>query len=200
MTDARHHAPATLRNREPILAVLRPILPQRGLVLEIAAGSGEHAVWFGEQLPRLAFQPTDPDPRALASIAAWIAETGVANVRPALMLDAASEVWPVAAADAVVCVNMIHISPWQSTAGLMRGAAAILPAGAPLYLYGPYIREGVATAASNLDFDADLRRRDPAWGLRDLADVAAAARAAGFSGPDVTEMPANNLSVVFRRL
>ena len=200
MTDARHRAPATQRNREPILAVLRGVLPESGLVLEIAAGSGEHAVWFGEQLPGLTFQPTDPDPRALASIAAWIAATGVANVRAPIELDAASAAWPIDTADAVLCVNMVHISPWSATLGLMRGAAAILQEGAPLCLYGPYVRQGVATAPSNLDFDADLRRRNPAWGLRDLADVAAAARDAGFSAPEVTEMPANNLCVVFRRL
>ena len=199
MTDARHHAPATLRNRDPILAVLRPLLPARGLVLEIASGSGEHAVYFAEKLPGLTFQPTDPDATALASIAAWTAETGLSNILPPLRLDAAGEAWPVTRADAVLCVNMIHISPWAATLGLMRGAAAVLPGGAPLLLYGPYIREGVATAASNLEFDASQKARNPAWGLRDLAEVTAVARAAGFEGPEVTEMPSNNLCVAFRR-
>jgi SAM-dependent methyltransferase len=199
MTDARHFAPATQRNRAPIAEVLRGVLPKSGLVLEIAAGSGEHAVFFGESFPALSFQPTDPDPRALASIAAWIAATGVTNVRAPLRLDAAAADWPVASADAVVCVNMVHISPWAATLGLMRGAARVLPPGGPLYLYGPYLRAGVATAPSNLAFDADLRSRDPAWGLRDLDAVAKAAADAGFGAPVVTEMPANNLSVVFRK-
>ncbi len=200
MNDERHHAPATLRNREPILEALKPILPARGLVLEIAAGSGEHAVYFGQRLPALTFQPTDPDERSLRSVAAWIAEAGVTNVRAPIRLDAAAQDWPVKAADAALCINMIHIAPWDSTLGLFRGAAAVLPKGAPLYLYGPYIREGAPTAQSNLDFDANfLRARNPAWGLRDLGAVTDVARAAGFSGPVVTEMPANNLSVVFWR-
>ncbi len=198
MSDARRHAPATPRNRGPILDVLRSVLPASGLVLEIASGSGEHAVFFARELPGLEFQPTDPDAAALASISAWTAETGVDNVRPPLRLDAALRPWPVVAADAVLCVNMIHISPWEATLGLFQGAAAILPKGAPLVVYGPFVRAGVETAASNLAFDADLKARDPAWGLRDLADVARVARDAGFSGPDVTEMPANNLAVVFR--
>ena len=200
MTDERRFAPATQRNRGPILDLLRGVLPARGLVLEIASGTGEHVVHFARELPDLTFQPSDPEPSARASIAAWVAEEKLSNISAPLELDAARTPWPVTAADAIICVNMIHISPWESTLGLMRGAAAILPAGAPLFLYGPYIRAGVATAPSNLDFDADLKRRNPAWGLRDLADVAEVAHAAGFSAPVVTEMPANNLGVVFRRL
>jgi hypothetical protein len=199
MSDERHYAPATLRNREPILAVLRPVLPPRGVVLEIASGSGEHVAFLAQQLPDLTFQPTDPDSRALKSIAAWRAATGAANLRAPLALDAANDVWPIESADAILCINMVHISPWASTLGLLRGAAKLLPVGAPLFLYGPYIRAGVETSPSNLEFDADLRRRNAAWGLRDLADVTEAAERAGFSGPTVTEMPANNLSVVFRR-
>lgn len=199
MTDPRQFAPATQRNRDVILDVLRRTLPATGLVLEIAGGSGEHAVHFAANLPDLAFQPTDPNPEALASIAAWIEATGARNVRPPIQLDVCQPFWPIANAAAIVCINMIHISPWEATQGLMSGAAAILPAGAPLYLYGPYLRGGVETAPSNLAFDRSLRERNPAWGIKRLEDVAAAARSAGFTGPDVTEMPANNLSVVFRR-
>jgi hypothetical protein len=199
MRDARLYAPATQRNREFILDVLRPTLPATGLVLEIASGSGEHAIHFAQALPNLTFQPTDPTPEALTSIAAWIAETGIANVRPPIRLDVTQHPWPLAAADAVLCINMIHISPWEATLALMRGAAKILPAGAPLYLYGPYRRDGAHTAPSNADFDASLKARDPAWGVRDLEAVAQAARAAGFTEPAITPMPANNLSLVFRR-
>ncbi|MGO4129048.1 DUF938 domain-containing protein [Inquilinus sp. YAF38] len=200
MTDHRQQAPAAARNRDPILAVLRGVLPETGTVLEIASGTGEHSLHFARALPGLVFQPSDPNPEARNSIAAWAGESGLANLRPPLALDAAAPSWPVTAADAVLCINMIHISPWATTEGLMRGAASILPPGGPLYLYGPYRRAGVATAPSNEAFDRDLRRRDPAWGLRDMEAVAALADAAGFSGPAVTEMPANNLSVVFRRL
>ncbi|MBR0682711.1 DUF938 domain-containing protein [Roseomonas eburnea] len=197
MTDPRRFAPAAARNRDPILAVLRGCLPARGLVLEIASGSGEHAVHFAAAFPSLMFQPSDPDAAARASIDAWA--SGVTNLRPALALDAAAAEWPIAAADAVLCINMIHIAPWSACEGLMRGAAAILPAGAPLVLYGPYRRGGRHTAPSNAAFDADLRARNPAWGVRDLEEVAALAVASGFGATEVTEMPANNLVVVFRR-
>lgn len=200
MPDHRQQAPAAARNRDPILAVLRGVLPETGTVLEIASGTGEHSLHFAAALPGLVFQPSDPNPEARSSIAAWAAASGLANLRPPLALDAAAPSWPVTAADAVLCINMIHISPWAATEGLMRGAAAILPPGGPLYLYGPYRRAGLATAPSNEAFDRDLRQRDPAWGLRELEAVAALADAAGFSGPAVTEMPANNLSVVFCRL
>jgi hypothetical protein len=199
MTDHRQHAPAAARNRDPILTVLREVLPRTGTVLEIASGSGEHILHFAQGLPDLTFQPSDPSPEARQSIAAWAAESGLANLRPPLALDAASPPWPIAAADAVLCINMIHISPWAATEGLMHGAAALLPPGAPLYLYGPYRRAGVPTAPSNEEFDRSLRERNPAWGLRELEAVTALAAAAGFAGPAVTEMPANNLSVVFRR-
>ena len=197
MNDERHYAPATLRNRDAILEVLRPLLPNGGLVLEIASGSGEHCVHFARALPGLTFQPSDPDERGLASIRAWARHAHLHNILPPVALDAASRHWPVQRAEAVLCINMIHISPWEATLGLMAGAGAILPQGAPLYLYGPYIRDGVETAPSNLEFDADLRRRDPRWGLRSLAEVAGAAAAVGFSAPQVTEMAANNLSVAF---
>jgi SAM-dependent methyltransferase len=199
MTDHRQQAPAAARNRGPILGVLRGVLPRTGTVLEIASGSGEHILHFAAAMPGLVFQPSDPNPEARRSIAAWAAESGRANLRPPLALDAAAPSWPITTADAVLCINMIHISPWAATEGLMRGAAAILPPGGPLYLYGPYRRAGVATAPSNEAFDQDLRQRNAAWGLRDLDAVASLAAAVGFSGPAVTEMPANNLSVVFRR-
>jgi hypothetical protein len=197
MTDARREAPAVARNRDAILAVLRGILPTRGLLLEIASGSGEHALHFAPAFPGLAFQPSDPDADARASIDAWCA--GVADIRPALALDATALDWPLAQADAVLCINMIHIAPWSACEGLMRGAARILPPDAPLILYGPFKRGGAHTAPSNAEFDESLRARDPAWGVRDLESVAAAAAAAGFGPPAITSMPANNLIVVFRR-
>jgi hypothetical protein len=200
MSDARLRYIATERNRGPILDVLRDVLPARGLALEIASGSGEHVVHFARHLPGLEFQPSDPEPKARDSVAAWTLAEGLTNIRPPLFLDAAGADWPVAAADAVLCVNMVHISPWRATLGLLAGAAKIMPAGAPLFLYGPYVRAGVETAPSNLAFDADLKRRNPDWGLRDLADVARAAAMAGFGPPEVFDMPANNIGVVFRRL
>jgi hypothetical protein len=196
MTYARREAPAVARNRDAILAVLRGILPTRGLLLEVASGSGEHALHFAPAFPDLAFQPSDPDADARASIDAWCA--GVANIRPALALDAAAD-WPLDRADAVLCINMIHIAPWAACEGLMRGAARILPPGAPLVLYGPFKRDRAHTAPSNADFDDSLRARDPEWGVRDLEAVTAAAEAAGFGPPAITAMPANNLTVAFRR-
>jgi hypothetical protein len=198
--DARRHAPATLRNRDAILGVLHDVLPARGLVLEVASGSGEHAVHFAAALPGLTFQPSDADAAARASCDAWARAAALANVRPALALDAMAppEAWPVARADAVFCANMIHIAPWAAALGLLRGAARLLAAGAPLVLYGPFRREGAHTAESNAAFDAALRAQDPAWGVRDLEAVAAAAAAVGFGPPAVTAMPANNLAVVVR--
>lgn len=198
--DDRRSAPATLRNREPILEVLRPLLPETGLVLELASGTGEHAVHFARAFPALRWQPSDPSPEARGSIAAWAAAESLANLLPPLDLDAASAAWPIAQADAVLCINMIHISPWAATEGLMRGAARVLRAGQPLYLYGPYRRADREIEPSNAAFDADLRRRDPRWGLRLLDDVAACASENGLELAQVIEMPANNLSVVFRRV
>ncbi len=199
MTDDRLFAPAAARNRDPILQVLRAILPTSGLALEIASGSGEHVVHFATHLPTLTFRPSDLDAATRASVSAWIASAGVANVMAPLALDAAKTPWPIVRADAVICLNMIHISPWSATAGLFEGAGAILPAGAPLYLYGPYKRNGAHTAQSNAEFDASLRAKNAAWGVRDLEAVADCAAAKGFSGPEIVEMPANNLSVIFRR-
>lgn len=198
VASGRRHAPATARNRDAILAVLREELPSSGLVLEVASGSGEHAIHFAAAFPCLDWQPSDPDPTALASIAAWRAEAGLANLRPPLALDAAAP-WPVASADAILCINMIHISPWAATLGLLRGAGACLPPGGLLYLYGPYIRDEVETAPSNLAFDASLKARDPQWGLRRVEDVIAAAAAEGLRFDRLVAMPANNLSLIFRR-
>lgn len=193
-------SPAAARNRDPILDVLRPRLPASGLVLEIAAGTGEHAVHLAGALPGLRWQPTDPDPEALASIAAWRVSAGLANLLPPLRLDAATpQAWPLAHADAVVNINMIHISPWQATQGLMAGAGRLLPPGGVLFLYGPYIEAGVETAPGNLAFDASLRSRNPAWGVRRLEDVAAAAASHGLTLTERISMPANNLSLILRK-
>ncbi len=199
MNDKCLVAPAVARNRDPILAVLRKILPAKGLALEIASGSGEHVVHFAAALPDLTFQTTDPNPAARDSIKAWTESLGLANVRPPVALDASRPPWPLSWADAIICINMIHISPWAATEGLFNQAWEILPPGAPLYLYGPFLRDGVATATSNLEFDASLRAQNPEWGLRDLAAVAALAHENEFMGPEVIEMPANNLSVIFRK-
>lgn len=193
---ARKHAPATLRNREPIAAVLAETLPETGTVLEIASGSGEHCAFFAERFSGVNWQPSDPEPSALTSIASWCA--GLDNVAAPLAIDAAAASWPVTRADALLCINMVHISPWEATVGLVDGAARVLPPGAPLILYGPYRRAEVETAPSNAAFDASLKARDPRWGLRDVADVTAAAAARGLSFDRLVEMPANNLMLVYR--
>ena len=195
MSD-RRYAPATQRNREPILAVLRRVLPSTGLVLEIASGTGEHAAYFAGALPGVTWQPTDVDPTALPGIASWCA--GVPNVRPPLDLDV-TQPWPVERADAVVCINMIHISPWAAGVAMLHGAGRVLEPGGVLYLYGPYRRDGAHTAPSNASFDETLRAQDPRWGVRDLETVIATAADAGLSHRETVEMPANNLSVVFVR-
>jgi hypothetical protein len=197
--EPRQTAPAVARNRDPILAVLRSLLPREGLVLEIASGTGEHVVHFARNLPGLSFQPSDPDFAAHESIAAWTAQAGLANVAPPLALDAAAPDWPIARADALICINMVHISPWAATLGLFAQAGKILPAGAPLYLYGAYKRGGAHTAPSNAAFDGWLRAQNPEFGVRDLEAVAQVAADNGFSPPDVLDMPANNLSLIFGR-
>lgn len=198
-SEARRHAPATLRNRDVIAQVLRKILPESGVVLEIASGSGEHVVHFAAAFPHLQWQPSDCEQSALRSIAAWTAESGVANVLPPVSIDVEQEAWPARCADAILCINMVHISPWSATLALLRHAAALLPAGAPLYLYGPFVRHDVMTAESNVAFDASLKARNSAWGLRDVADIDGAAAACGFVRVELIEMPANNLSLVYRR-
>lgn len=197
--DTRLHAPAVARNRAPILEVLRRHLPERGLVLEVASGSGEHIVHFAQAFPGLDFHPSDPDLQARASIDAWSAEAHLQNIRPALALDAAAETWPLSAADAVMCINMIHIAPWEAAVGLARGAAALLRPDCMFFLYGPFRRDGAHTAPSNEIFDRRLRQQNPDWGVRDLEAVAALARAHGFAEPVVEAMPANNLSLIFRK-
>ena len=195
--SARRHAPATERNREPIAAVLAETLPAEGHVLEVASGTGEHCAWFAERFPALIWQPSDPELEALASIAAWTAD--LANVLPPIGLDAAGDEWPVDRADAILCVNMVHISPWAATLGLMAGAGRLLAPGAPLILYGPYRRQGVPTAPSNEQFELWLKEKSAEYGLRYLEDVTAAAEAHGLALEQVVEMPANNLMPVFRR-
>ena len=193
-------SPATARNRGPILEVLKRCLPAAGLVLEIAAGAGEHAMFNAAALPGLRWRPTDPDPQALGSIAAWRGHAALPNLLPPLPLDAADpDAWPLDRADAVVNINMIHISPWATTEGLMKGAGRLLPADGVLFLYGPYIEAGVETAPSNLAFDENLRARHPAWGIRLLDDVKALAAAHGLQLAERIAMPANNLSLVFRQ-
>jgi SAM-dependent methyltransferase len=199
MSDHRIYRPHVARNRDPILEVLRRVLPATGLVLEVASGSGEHAAYFAGKLPGLTWQPTDPDPEALASTGAHRAATELPNLLAPLHLDVTSAQWPVAHADAVVCCNMIHIAPWAACEGLIAGAGRILPPGGILYLYGPYKIDGAHTAPSNRDFDLDLRARNPAWGIRDLADVTALAARHGLVHGETVTMPANNLSVIFHR-
>lgn len=168
-------------------------------MLEIASGSGEHAAFFARLFPELTWQPSDADPDALSSVEAWQADSEAANLLPPVFLDAASETWPLDRADAILCINMVHISPWTATVGLMKGAGRLLPFGGPLILYGPYRRAEVETAPSNEAFDASLKARNPEWGLRDLADVRAEAEANGLMFERLWEMPANNLTVLFRK-
>ena len=196
--DAKRHAPATLRNRAAIVEVLADILPAQGRVLEIASGSGEHVVHFAAQFPDLEWQPSDPDPMAVASIAAWMTDSGLSNIAPPVAIDARSGDWPIQSVDAILCINMIHISPWSATMGLFASAGRRLPPGAPLYVYGPFRRAGVATAPSNVSFDESLRSRNSEWGLRELEAVEELAVAAGLTREAIVEMPANNLSVIWR--
>lgn len=198
-SDDKRHAPATLRNRDAIAAVLAEWLPATGTVLEVASGSGEHVVHFAAAFPTLGWQPSDPDPAGLVSIAAWWADAGLANIAPPLALDASVSGWPIDRADAILCINMVHISPWDAYLGLLAGAARLLRTGAPLILYGPYVELNVPTADSNIAFDASLRARDPAWGLRNIDGVKAAAADAGLTFMERRAMPANNLMLLFRR-
>ena len=202
LPDGALASPASVRNAEPILKLLRAHLPKSGRVLEIAAGSGQHAVTFSSALSGLIWTPSDPSPDARASIAAWTANTGPTNLQPPLALDCMDETsWPEGPFDAVLCINMIHISPWAATEGLMRLAERVLPRpGGLLYLYGPYREAEVPLAPSNEAFDASLQARDPAWGLRDRDQVVALAKSHGLKLTLRTEMPANNISLLFRRV
>lgn len=194
----RRSAPAALRNRGPIAKLLREWLPRAGLVLELASGTGEHAIYFAQRFPHLDWQPSDINADALASIAAWRAAAGLGNVREPIALDAAGD-WPIASADAVLCINMVHISPWNAALGLIDGAARVLRRGGPLILYGPWLKADVATAPSNLAFDADLKSRDPQWGLRRVEDFAVAAAKSGLELEQTCSMPANNFMLLLRR-
>lgn len=199
-SGAKRHAPATLRNREAIADILAKELPEDGDVLEIASGSGEHAIFFAEKFPQLEWQPSDPDPDALASINAYRAEYACENIREAVMVDAAADNWSLQSADAILCINMVHISPWRATEGLFANAAKLLKTGAPLILYGPYFEEDVEPAPSNIDFDASLKSRDPSWGIRQLADINALAEKNDFELIRRYAMPANNLTLVYRAI
>lgn len=194
----KQHAPAAARNREPIRAVLANVLPASGTVLTVAEGSGEHAVHFATAFPHLVWQPTDRDEAALESIAAWCADARLSNLRGPLPLDVTDTAWPLGSADSITCINMIHIAPWEATLGLFAGAARLLAREALLFLYGPYRFNGEFTSPSNEAFDQSLRSRDPRWGVRDVQDLEAAA--AGFALRDTIAMPANNHSLIFRRV
>ncbi len=195
--DARRFSPSSERNRDPILAVLREVLPRSGLVLEVASGSGQHSAYFAGALPQLTFQPSDPDPEALASIAAWC--EGITNVRAPIALDVLTNPWPIERTDAIVNINMLQVAPRAACEGLMRGAATVLEQGSVLVMYGPYLRRDAENAPSNLEFDERLRARDPDIGLHYIEDVIATAKRHGLMHERTVEMPANNLCVVYRR-
>ena len=196
--EVKRHAPATERNRDVIAETLAGLLPAEGLVLEVASGTGEHAVHFAKRFPALTWQPSDPDPIAIASINAWRADFNVPNVRPAMLLDASSD-WSFAQASAVVCINMVHISPWVATVGLLHNAARILSPSGLLFIYGPFYQHEIPVAESNAAFDAALRQQNPEWGLRYVEDITAEALKAGLRLDQLVTMPANNLSLILRR-
>ncbi len=197
----KRDAPATQRNREPILERLAHWLDGPATVLEVASGTGQHAVFFAEKLPHLVWQPTDGDPSSLESISAWAEESGLPNLRPPLLLDASSSDWPVVAGevDTIFNANMIHIAPWSAAQGLLAGAGQVLPVAGRLVLYGPFKIDGAHTSPSNAAFDESLRARDPRWGVRALEDVRATAEASGLVHEETAELPANNKLVVFRK-
>jgi len=198
--SSQRHSPAAERNRQPILETLQRWLPAQGAALEIASGTGQHAAHFAASLPGWTWQPTDADPAALASIAAWRETCGRTNLMPALRLDVTAWPWPIDdAVDAIFCANLLHIAPWPNCAGLMRGAARHLGPQGRLIVYGPFLIDGMTTAPSNLAFDVDLRARNPEWGLRRLADVEAAAAAAGLALLQRAAMPAHNAMLMFGR-
>lgn len=196
----KQRAPATERNREAIAEVLARELPASGTVLEIASGTGEHAMHFAALFPDLVWQPSDPDEAARASIAAWRADYPGENLAVPIALDASEPVWPIERADAILCVNMVHISPWESTLGLIAGAGHLLSAGAPLILYGPYLERGVETAPSNLTFNDWLKARNPRWGLRQAEQIDAVASGHAFERSARHAMPANNIMLIYRRI
>ncbi|PZT86592.1 MAG: SAM-dependent methyltransferase [Citromicrobium sp.] len=196
----KRHSPAAARNAGPIAEVLARELPASGLVLEIASGSGEHAVFNARRFPELTWQPSDQDAQALESIGSWAEETALENLLPPIEIDVRDEPWPVELVEAALCINMVHISPWSATVALFNGASAVLAAGGPLLLYGPYFEQGIDCAPSNLAFDADLKRRNPEWGLREVSQVDDLAHDCGFRLTARYEMPANNLMLVYRKI
>lgn len=196
----KREAPAAARNRDPIADVLARELPDQGVVLEVASGTGEHVVHFAARFPQIQWQPSDLDAEARASIAAWAADAGQTNIAHPIAIDASCDTWPINRADAILCINMVHISPLEATSGLLKAAARLLPQGAPLILYGPYIEAEVETAPSNLAFDSSLKSRNPAWGLRRLDWMDEQAAAQGLSRKTRVEMPANNLMLVYRKI
>ena len=198
--DARETAPSTERNRQPILEVLTRVLPPRGLVLEIGSGTGQHVAHFAKALPGLVFQPSEMDLERHPSIEAWTAAGKLSNVMPPLAIDVTKRPWPVSAADAVVCINVIHISPWEATRGLMAGASSILPDAGVLVTYGPYMRGGAHTSQSNRAFDASLRARNPLWDVRDIDRLVEVAGHEGLALVETVPMPANNLTLVWRKV
>lgn len=200
MGEAKRFAPATLRNRDPIVDVLRDELPKSGTVLEIASGTGEHIVHFAAAFPHLNWQPSDCDTAGLASIEAWSAESGLTNILPPVQIDATAEQWPISRVEAILCINMIHIAPWSATEGLFAGAGRLLSRNSLLFLYGPYLEADRPTVESNLAFDRSLKGRNPEWGLRLLGDVEEVANHNGFVLCNRVPMPANNLALKFRRL
>lgn len=193
-------SPSAERNKGPVADVLKQVLPKEGLVLEVSSGTGQHVVHFAREMPHLAWQPSEREEASLQSVTRWMEEAALPNIRPILRLDVTEKPWPVASAAAVVCLNMIHIAPWSAGAALMRGAQDILITGGTLFLYGPFRRGGRHTSESNEAFDRQLRSQNMEWGVRDLEDVARFAEEHGFGTPDIHVMPANNLSVVFRKL
>jgi SAM-dependent methyltransferase len=197
--DSRETHPSAERNKQPILDILTRVLPATGLVLEIGSGTGQHVAHFAKALPRLTFQPSEMDEAKHGSIVAWTRHENLANVRPPIAIDLTQRPWPVKAAEAVVCINVIHISPWAATVALMQGAGEILPQGGVLVTYGPYRRDGRHTAPSNEEFDAWLKGRDPSWGVRDMEAVIEEARKAGLEFKEAVAMPANNFTLVFRK-
>ena len=195
----KRHAPATARNSGPIAEVLASELPDSGTVLELASGTGEHALFMARRFPSLVWQPSEADADALGSVAAYAQEAGLGNLCPPIELDASSGMWPIEAADAILCINMVHISPWSASEGLFAGAARLLDPGDPVVLYGPYLEDAVETASSNLAFDESLKSRDPRWGLRKIERVDSLAESHGFCRAARYEMPANNLTLVYRK-
>ncbi|MEL6874832.1 MAG: DUF938 domain-containing protein [Pseudomonadota bacterium] len=198
-SNTQRHAPATLRNRDAIVEVLRSILPDRGTILEVASGTGEHAVYFGRTFPHLTFQPSDPDLDNHQSIRAWTEREGLPNILPPMALDALEPEWDAAEPAAILCINMVHIAPWEASIGLLEKASRLLKSGAPFYLYGPYFQAGVPPAEGNLAFERSLKSRNLQWGIRDVADMDALAEKTGFRREKLIDMPANNISLVYRR-